>query len=55
MRVARRLYWKQVADGMYGRDNRALLDDFFRFFRVLHAMALLADAKISAAGCLGAR
>ena len=55
MHIARRLYRKQVADGMYGRDNRASLDDFFHFLRVLHAIALLVDVKISAAGCMRSR
>ena len=55
MRIAGRLYRKQVADGMYGGDNRALSDDFFHFPRVLHAIALLADVKIGAAGCMGSK
>jgi hypothetical protein len=42
-RIARRLYRKQVADGVYRLDNRALLDDFFHFLRVLHVIDLLAD------------
>ena len=34
-RVARRLYQKQVVDGVYRLDEGALLDDFFHFMREL--------------------
>src|SRR5919108_5044004 len=34
-RVARRLYRKQVVDGVYRLDEGALLDDFFHFLQVL--------------------
>jgi hypothetical protein len=34
-RVARRLYRKEVVDGVYSLDEGALLDDFFQFLRDL--------------------
>jgi len=40
-RVARRLYRKQVIDGVYRLDEGALLDDFFHFLQTLGVMALL--------------
>src|SRR5687768_75837 len=40
-RVARRLYRKQVVDGVYRLDEGALLDDFFHFLQALGIMALL--------------
>jgi hypothetical protein len=40
-RVARRLYRKQVVDGIYRLDQGALLDDFFHFLQTLGVMALL--------------
>ena len=40
-RVARRLYRKQVVDGVYRLDEGAVLDDFFHFLRELGVMALL--------------
>jgi Transposase DDE domain len=42
-RIARRLYRKQVVDGVYRLDEGALLDDFFHFLRALGVMDLLAD------------
>jgi DDE family transposase len=43
-RVARRLYRKQLVDGVYRLDEGALLDDFFHFLRALGVMALLEEA-----------
>src|SRR6266545_7664747 len=40
-RIARRLYRKQVVDGVYRLDEGALLDDFFHFLRAIEVMALL--------------
>jgi hypothetical protein len=40
-RVARRLYRKQVVDGIYRLDQGALLDEFFHFLQTLGVMALL--------------
>jgi hypothetical protein len=40
-RIARRLYRKQLVDGVYRRDEGALLDDFFHFLRAIEVMALL--------------
>jgi hypothetical protein len=39
-RVARRLYRKAVVDGVYRRDEGALLDDFFQFLREVGALEL---------------
>ena len=39
-RVARRLYRKQLVDGVYRLDEGALLDDFFHFLRAIGVMAL---------------
>src|SRR5918996_1315186 len=43
-RVARRLYRKQVVDGVYRLDEGALLDDFFHFLQAIGVMALLEQA-----------
>jgi len=43
-RVARRLYRKQLVDGVYRLDEGALLDDFLHFLRDLGVMALLEEA-----------
>ena len=40
-RVARRLYRKQVVDGVYRLDEGALLDDFFHFLQELGVVDLL--------------
>jgi hypothetical protein len=40
-RVARRLYRKQLVDGVYRLDGGALLDDFFHFLQAVEVMALL--------------
>jgi hypothetical protein len=40
-RLARRLYRKQVVDGVYRLDEGARLDDFFRFLQAVGVMALL--------------
>jgi hypothetical protein len=42
-RVARRLYRKQVIDGVYRLDEGALLDDFFHYLEEVGVMALLAE------------
>jgi hypothetical protein len=34
-RVARRLYWQQVVNGVYQVDAGALVDDFFYFLQEL--------------------
>ena len=39
-RIARRLYRKQLVDGVYRLDEGALLDDFFHFLRAIEVMAL---------------
>jgi Transposase DDE domain len=44
-RVARRLYRKQVVDGVYPLDAGALLDEFFDFLRELGVVALLEDVR----------
>jgi hypothetical protein len=44
-RIARRLYWKQVVDGVYRLDEGAVLDDFFHFLQSLGEMALLEQAS----------
>jgi hypothetical protein len=41
--VARRLYRKQVVDGVYRLDAGALLDDVFHVLENVGVMALLAD------------
>src|SRR5919108_1187471 len=43
-RVARRLYRKQVVDGVYRLDEGALLDDFFHFLQAIGVMELLEEA-----------
>src|SRR2546429_339440 len=43
-RVARRLYRKQVVDGVYRLNEGALLDDFFHFLQAIGVMALLEQA-----------
>ena len=43
-RVARRLYRKQLVDGVYRLDEGAMLDDFFHFLRAIGVMALLEQA-----------
>jgi hypothetical protein len=40
-RVARRLYRKQVVDGVYQLDEGAVLDDFFHFLRQLGVLDLM--------------
>jgi Transposase DDE domain len=42
-RVARRLYRKQLVDGVYRLDEGALLDDFFHFLQASGVMALLEE------------
>jgi hypothetical protein len=44
-RVARRLYRKQVVDGVYRLDEGALLDDFFHFLHELGVVDLLNDIQ----------
>src|SRR5262249_22264545 len=44
-RVARRLYRKQVVDGVYRLDEGALLDDFFHFLRDLGVLDLMAGVQ----------
>jgi hypothetical protein len=44
-RVARRLYRKQVVDGVYRLDEGALLDDFFHFLRELGVVDWLGDVQ----------
>jgi hypothetical protein len=43
-RVARRLYRKQVVDGVYRLDEGAWLDDFFHFLQAIGVMTLLEEA-----------
>jgi hypothetical protein len=43
-RVARRLYHKQLVDGVYRLDEGALLDDFVHFLQAMGVMALLEEA-----------
>jgi hypothetical protein len=51
-RVARRLYRKQVVDGVYQQDEGALLDDFFYFLQELGVVDWLNDVRRSSArGC----
>lgn len=40
-RIARRLYRKQVGDGVYGLDEGAVLDDFFHCLPAVGVMTLL--------------
>jgi hypothetical protein len=44
-RVARRLYRKQVVDGVYPLDAGAVLDEFLYFLRELGVVALLEDVR----------
>jgi Transposase DDE domain len=44
-RIARRLYRKQVVDGVYRLDEGALLDDFFYFLDELGVVDLLDDVQ----------
>jgi hypothetical protein len=44
-RVARRLYRKQVVDGVYRLDEGALLDDFFYFLQELGVVDWLGDVQ----------
>jgi Transposase DDE domain len=44
-RIARRLYRKQVVDGVYRLDEGALLDDFFHFLQELGVMAMLQETN----------
>jgi len=44
-RVARRLYRKQVVDGVYRLDEGALLDDFFYFLQQLGVVDLLDNVQ----------
>jgi Transposase DDE domain len=44
-RVARRLYQKQMVDGVYRLDEGALLDDFFHFMRELGGVDLMARVQ----------
>jgi hypothetical protein len=44
-RVARRLYRKQVVDGVYRLDEGALLDDFFYFLHELGVLDWLGDVQ----------
>ena len=41
--MARRLYRKQLVDGVYRLDEGALLDDFFHFLQATEVMGLLAQ------------
>jgi len=43
-RVARRLYRKQLVDGVYRLDEGALLDDFFHFLQAIGVLTLLEEA-----------
>lgn len=43
-RVARRLYRKQLVDGVYRLDEGALLDDFFHFLQAIGVMTLREEA-----------
>jgi hypothetical protein len=44
-RVARRLYRRQVVDGVYRLDEGALLDDFFSFLQQLGVVDGLNDVR----------
>ena len=44
-RVARRLYRRQVVDGVYRLDEGALLDDFFSFLQQLGVVDWLSDVR----------
>jgi hypothetical protein len=43
-RVARRLYRKQLVDGVYRLDEGAWLDDFFHFLQAIGVMSLLEES-----------
>jgi hypothetical protein len=43
-RVARRLYRKQLVDGVYRLDEGALLDDFLHFLQAIGVLTLLQEA-----------
>ena len=43
-RVARRLYRKQLVDGVYGLAEGALLDDFLHFLQAIGVMTRLEEA-----------
>ena len=45
LRVARRLYRRQVVDGVYRLDEGALLDDFFYFLQQLGVVDWLSDVR----------
>src|SRR5262245_52291690 len=47
-RVARRLYRKQVVDGVYQLDEGARLEDFFDFLRELGVVDWLSDVRSQA-------
>ena len=44
-RIARRLYRKQLIDGVYRLDAGALLDDCFHFLRAIGVMARLEQVR----------
>ena len=44
-RIARRLYRKQVSDGVYRLDEGALLDEFFHFLQELGVLELIAQVR----------
>jgi len=44
-RVARRLYRKELVDGVYPLDTGAVLDEFFHFLRELGVIDLLGDVR----------
>src|SRR5439155_25157313 len=43
LRIARRVYRKQVVDGVYRLDAGAVLEDFLHFLRARGGLALLED------------
>jgi hypothetical protein len=45
VRVARRLYRKQVVDGVYRLDEGAVLDEFFHFLQALGVLDLMAHVQ----------
>jgi hypothetical protein len=47
-RVARRLYRRQLVDGVYRIDEGAFLDDFFHFLQAIGVMSLLEEAHSAA-------
>jgi hypothetical protein len=50
-RVARRLYRKEVVDGVYRLHEGALLDDFFQFLRELGVLELMKGVQGTALQC----